>query len=296
MANKKLIEIVYLSSPTKEELITDSSFDLFNENFRYILRKSDTHKTWKHLAGTAEQRLQVLLSAIHNPESKFIWCARGGYGASDLLDTIPWPDLENLPRKTLIGFSDVSALHSAFFTKLNWPCLHAPMPDSALWLKNPQLDLTYVEKYLSEKIVQVEIPLVSLSREQISGWMFGGCLSVLTNLLGTPYFPSSLNGSIVFFEDIDEPYGRIFRNLNQWIQSGSLQGIKAIVLGNFLLDGESQLSSEFVEEVKRRTQIPVFASKDFGHCSPNLPIKIGSSALISGQSLTWKKEILDELS
>lgn len=84
---------------------------------------------------------------------------------------------------------------------------------------------------------------------EIEGTLFGGCFSVLTNLLATPYLPRSLAGYILFFEDINESVWKLLRYLNQWRFSGMLDGVQAIVLGRFeQLDGDqsAQTALSFV--------------------------------------------------
>ncbi|MBF0442823.1 MAG: hypothetical protein HQK54_13035, partial [Oligoflexales bacterium] len=89
--------------------------------------------------------------------------------------------------------------------------------------------------------------------------------------------------------DIGENPARLLRYLNQWIQSGALEGVKAIILGKFTdckfeeVDFEATIWMEF----KNRLEIPIFESPDFGHISPNMPIMIGATAEISENKLLW---------
>ncbi len=135
----------------------------------------------------------------------------------------------------------------------------------------------------------------------LSGTLFGGCFSVLTNLLGTPYFPKSLAGHILFLEDTGETLGRLLRFLNQWLQSGALSGVKAIILGNFrdLANNDPQAIAQFNSAFAERCQLPVFISNQFGHTSPNTPIAVGGSALIKVAStitLKWELPLASEAS
>jgi muramoyltetrapeptide carboxypeptidase len=128
---------------------------------------------------------------------------------------------------------------------------------------------------------------------KILGTLFGGCYSVLTNLIGTPYLPKSLRGHILFFEDLDEHPARLMRHWNQWLQSGLLEGVQAVVIGNLLKLGQNiPDNAEYVfEEWARRCPAPLFKSNAFGHLSPNFPLGIGAAAEISSErnwSLKWK--------
>ena len=225
-----------------------------------------------------------------------VLCARGGYGASDLLALIPWEELSKFSPKLLIGFSDISAIHSALYTKLNWPSLHGPMPATVLWPDKdhtPDVEalFTIINGWLMGKTVG-SIPLIPISPKPptlIKGALFGGCFTVLTNLIGTPYFPDSLANHIVFIEDTDEHPARLMRAFNQWLQSGALNNVAALVVGHLRNMGQNIPDcAEFVlKQFALRSTIPVFHSPQFGHTKPNFPIMLGSSGVISGDTLSW---------
>jgi muramoyltetrapeptide carboxypeptidase len=204
--------------------------------------------------------------------------------------------LKKLSPKLIIGFSDISALHSAFLAQLAWPGLHAPMPATSYWSENQDIDLTA----LMETFINPQNPIILNIYETIShpslsspihGWLFGGCLSVLTNLIGTPYFPENLNRAILFWEDIDESPARILRQVNHWIQSKVLLGVQAIILGRFTLSqSRPDLDTRKLgTEIFLRTSIPVFLTQEFGHCSPNIPLLLGGQAQINRSSLSWTR-------
>jgi muramoyltetrapeptide carboxypeptidase len=131
----------------------------------------------------------------------------------------------------------------------------------------------------------------------LEGWLFGGCFSVLTNLIGTPYFPKSLNKAIVFIEDIGETDLKLGRYLNQWIQSGSLSGVSAIILGTFKgLHTEpaeaAKTQSEIWSSLSKRlqeTRIPVFGTHHFGHQTSNFPLMLGANGSIANSRLNWEQ-------
>jgi muramoyltetrapeptide carboxypeptidase len=124
----------------------------------------------------------------------------------------------------------------------------------------------------------------------ISGPLFGGCFSVLTGLIGTPYFPRSLDGHVVFIEDVDEHPGRLVRALNQWLQSGALRGVRALVVGHLRKLGDRiPDDAPFVLDMfATRAGVPVFHTPLVGHTSPNFPMFLGAQATIAGASLRWQ--------
>jgi muramoyltetrapeptide carboxypeptidase len=176
------------------------------------------------------------------------------------------------------------------------PSIHGPMPASSLW-----------GQLTSENSAQDVMQLISLmkgtqtgghfdlddsrvrSRDAISGKIFGGCLSVLTSLIGTPYLPKNLSGHILLFEDVGENPGRVLRMLNQWKHAGYFAGVKALVFGAFTDLGSSLPNNAHVlfDEIAKRFDLPVFAQAQFGHVAPNYPFIIGSDASIVKDKLVW---------
>jgi len=250
--------------------------------------------SWPFVAASAALRAEALAAALAESGTSAVLCARGGYGASDLLDLLPWERLRGLSPKLLIGYSDVSALHSALFARLGWPCLHAPMPATSYWGEaGEQRDIDALVQILSGGDLAGTIRLKGSFPQAdvpIEGWLFGGCFSVLTNMLGTGYFPQSLSGAILFFEDLGENPPRLMRFLNQWRQSGALSGVKAIVVGCLVKCGgpDDETQSLVAKQMAERTNLPVFTSSDFGHLSPNFPLGIGASARIEQGGLSWR--------
>jgi muramoyltetrapeptide carboxypeptidase len=296
------IRVIRPSSREQENLLP-SRLSHLRERFSNVLYDDlEPDPNWAYSAALPLDRAQALTNGLFEKKSDFILCARGGYGASDLLPFIDWKSIRDLEPKFIIGFSDVSALHSAFYTQCKWPGLHAPMPATSLWEKNSALDTDELYAILSaiksQQSYTGKMPVTSVLKTQsseINGTLFGGCFSVLTNLIGTPYFPKSLENHIVFIEDIDEHPGRLMRALNQWIQSGALNGVRGMIIGYLKsLGAKIPDNAPFVlqEIAKRISPTPLFHTPLFGHTSPNFPLIVGSHAKITpenGELLwTWK--------
>ncbi|MES2745993.1 MAG: LD-carboxypeptidase [Bdellovibrionota bacterium] len=285
------IRIISPSGRFDPNLLSTRLTELEKE-FHVSYHKLDVDPSWPFTAGSFSARLSQLSEALLAPDVDIILSARGGYGASDLLPHLPWNELKHTRPKVLIGFSDISALHSALYTKLDWPCLHGPMPGTELWQKNDPRDVECLIELMKGSTNSVEIPVEALNQPlplPIEGWSYGGCLAVLTNLIGTAYFPKTLWGSILFWEDIGEHPARIIRFINQWSQSQALLGVKAIVLGRFAGCEVKDMMDEdgLRAEISRRLSIPVFATNHFGHCAPNWPLPIGLPIQIKDGSLRW---------
>jgi muramoyltetrapeptide carboxypeptidase len=287
----RTIRIIKASSLDREGLLDSRIKELEAAGFKILFDDIVANPDWLWTAGSIADRSKALNQALLEAESDAILWARGGYGASDLLDLVPWDQVAKAKAKPIIGFSDVCAAQSALFTKTNRPSIHGPMPATVTWKKSGTSDSDQLLELLRGKKTtgQINAKPLRTSPSEVSGRLFGGCLSVLTSLIGTAYLPKSLSGFILYFEDIGENPGRVMRMLNQWHQAGLLNQVQGLVIGAFTELGSGLQDSAPVmsEEIYRRYRLPTFTSPDFGHISPNMPLVLGASAVISQNKLTW---------
>lgn len=291
------LRIIRPSSREATDLLAAKVATLRQQGFGVLYTDLPRDPEWAYTAATAAERCLALTQALVEPESQIILCARGGYGASDLLPLLPWDKLASLTPKLVVGFSDISALHSAFYTRLGWPGLHGPMPATALWGTDTLTSDTAAllgnlrqwadQQSLAGTLAVSEV--TGAAAGPLHGRLFGGCFSVLTNLIGTPFFPKSLAGHILFIEDTDEHPGRLTRALNQWLQAGLCDGVQALVIGHLRNLGPNiPDSAHFVlAQFAQRSGLPVFHSPLFGHTSPNYPLALGAQASIHAGQLSW---------
>ena len=227
-------------------------------------------------ATRAEQFYQAACS-----ESELIWCANGGYGAArllPLLDRLPMP-----PMKTLIGYSDVTALLSFVRTRWKWRTIHAPMVASKV--------LADTLEYLKEPR-SIHCPLQWITPPlEVTATIVGGNLAVWTSMIGTP-FAEPAAAKMLFLEDVDEPPYRIDRLVTQLQQSGGLEDVAAIVLGAFS-DCEDRVKrvraasgeqvplrrtwniDEALLEIFGRLDVPVAKGLPVGHGGYAMPLPLG---------------------
>ena len=291
--DNNLIHILEPSGPPESDVLDRNLRAIRQQGFEvdYTPCSADA-KTRLEIQGI-EIRLGALQSALDS-NSRYLLSARGGYGASELLSRLDWDALTKEVPRVLIGFSDISALQSALYARLKWPSLHAPMPGSSLWQGGEDvralLDLLRSDRPWTGSI---DVAPVSRTPElKCQGRLFGGCLSVLSNLVGTPNLPSDLSGHILFFEDTGESAPRLLRYWRQWLDSGLLKGVSAVVFGRFTEMGSmTEADSWAVTELAARTPCPVFSSRDFGHVTPNLPLAIGAQAEIRHDQLLWNLDL-----
>ena len=300
------IRIIRPSSREQENLLPARIEWLTRQGFRVLHEELPADPDWAYAASSAKHRAEALTTALGENETSAILCARGGYGASDILPLIDWSSLrkrlEGRPSKLLVGFSDVSALHAAILSELGWSGLHAPMPATSLWYKDGLTsDVDALISILRGTLLGGKIPVRGVGRQNLSaasglsGELWGGCLSVLTNLIGTPWIkPAAMAGRIFYFEDVGEHPARIMRFLNQWQQSGHLDGVKALVIGSLTgLAPAVPDNADFVStQIAKRFGIPTFKTEAFGHVCPNMPMGFGTPCTIralphGGAELSW---------
>ena len=291
--DNNLIHVLEPSGPPESDVLDRNLRAIRQQGFEvdYTPCSADA-KTRLEIQGI-EIRLGALQSALDS-NSRYLLSARGGYGASELLSRLDWDALTKEVPRVLIGFSDVSALQSALYARLKWPSLHAPMPGSSLWQGGEDvralLDLLRSDRPWTGSIDLA--PVSNTPELKCQGRLFGGCLSVLSNLVGTPNLPSDLSGHILFFEDTGESAPRLLRYWRQWLDSGLLKGVSAVVFGRFTEMGSmTEADSWAVTELAARTPCPVFSSRDFGHVTPNLPLAIGAQAEIRHDQLLWNLDL-----
>jgi muramoyltetrapeptide carboxypeptidase len=237
-----------------------------------------------YLAGTDDRRARELLAALHEPEVHAIVAARGGYGATRLLDRIGEGEVARHP-KLLVGFSDVTALH-ALWARAGLCSIHGPMVAAI-----GRADDAQVARWC--RAVEGELPapftgLRALAPGRAHGPLLGGNLAVLTALIGTPYAPP-LAGCVLFLEDVGERPYRVDRMLTTWSHAGWLSLPRAIVLGAFTdaATGPDGVAVEHVlEERLGALGIPVLAGLPAGHVDDNVELPFGATAVVDAASGT----------
>jgi muramoyltetrapeptide carboxypeptidase len=186
-----------------------------------------------YYAGTLEQRLGDLHAAFADSAIDGIVCTRGGWGSAELL---PYLDaaLVRANPKVFVGYSDHSSLHSWFQNEANLVTFYAPMV-AADFARDGGVDLvSWNHAFQGDDAWSLGSGdgLRVLRAGVAEGKLVGGCISILTQALGTSYAPVFGDGAILFLEDIGTKPYQWDRMLLHLRYSGRLQGAKGIVFGN----------------------------------------------------------------
>lgn len=243
-----------------------------------------------YFAGDDDRRLQEITTTLTDPTVDAIVCARGGYGATRLLPDLD-VELVSSVNKTLVGFSDVTALHS-LWARAGVRSIHAPMV-AAIGNASCEVQDKWIATLenpgdFSGNIYDLT-PISNPKEALTTGRFFGGNLAVLGALNGTPFIPPLDDGGILFLEDVGERPYRIDRMLTTLGQAGWFKNLDGIVLGSFT-EGDPGPDGVSVEDVFRDhfgdLEIPVLLGLSAGHISDNEPLRFGTEARIEGSILT----------
>lgn len=222
-------------------------------------------------AGSDAERLSDLNEAIHNPDCRAILCARGGYGSARIIDGMDLNALKNDP-KWIIGYSDITALHSHVYTQIDLESIHGTMPVN--FAGNSFQSIDTLNAILLGKEVRYEFPGHTLNRSGIAeGELIGGNLSVLYSLLGSP---SSLEteGKILFLEDLDEYLYHVDRMMLALDRSGKLKSLAGLIIGGMTDMNDNTVpfgktAEEIIMERVSAYHFPVAFGFPAGHFSDN---------------------------
>lgn len=262
-----------------------------------------TKSRYGHLAGTDEQRAEELMSMFKNPEIKAIIALRGGAGAARLLDKLDYSIIAKNP-KIFIGYSDITALHLAIFKQTGLVTFHGPVAVST-W---NNFSVSYLRDLLFEKkevlyenpsgkgdmLTQTKNRIRTINPGTAKGRLLGGNLSVLTGIMGTPYFPKDWTGKILYLEDVGEKVYAVDRMMSQLKLGGVFEQISGFIFGKCsdCDPGGSGYGSLTLEEVIdhyiKPLEIPAYSGAMIGHIDDNAMVPNGIMAEMHADKGTFK--------
>jgi len=253
-----------------------------------VVVPDQTLHAWRYFAGTDEERLAGFHAVVDDPSIDLVIAARGGYGMSRILHGIDWNRVA-ASGKAFVGFSDFTAFNMAAYACANLVTFHGPMlavdfgndePDSFaqqhFWMTVGR-DSHRIEEFPSAH---------GYEARRVDGILWGGNLSLLAHLCGTPYFPV-IDGGILYVEEIaEEPYA-VERLFMQLYHAGALQRQRALVLGDFTdckPDNPIRYPysmDEVLETLRDLLPYPVVTGLPFGHIARKVTLPFGAPGTLS---------------
>ena len=243
-----------------------------------------------YLAGTDRQRVSDLHELFLDKKVKVIFAARGGYGTQRILPLLNYSLIKKKP-KLVVGYSDITALQLALFTKAGLTSVTGPVVADMPGTFRKQSEELFWRTLTSTKPLP---PLQSNPEFKIptgqrfsTGKLMGGNLSLITALIGTPFFPRR-NDMILLLEDIDERPYRLDRYLQQVKLNGVIARSKGVVLGDFTdctpAKGKPSLSIASVfQETFQDYSYPIVSGFRYGHVKNSLTLPIGVTVTLDSK-------------
>jgi muramoyltetrapeptide carboxypeptidase len=241
-----------------------------------------------HFAGPAVERAAAIEEMFLDDEVRAVMCTKGGYGTERLLDHLDFDAIGRRP-KCVVGSSDVTALLLALATQAGLLTFYGPM----LLTFNRGRDeptLEHLYRALTQTSpwsydLESETSLRVLRSGEGRGPLMGGNLTLVTDLIGTDYEPPT-EGSILFFEDIDEELYRLDRMLLHLKRAGKLRNLKGILVGEMtdIRERKVRLGRDLdglVLDLCEGTDFPIVAGFPCGHGRRLLTVPIGCPARLS---------------
>jgi muramoyltetrapeptide carboxypeptidase len=236
-----------------------------------------------YLAGSDEHRAADLNRFARDPDIDAVWCIRGGYGAMRLLHDLDYDAWRHRPR-TLIGYSDITALHAAIGQRTELVTVHGPTARGELCdlsLDSFRSALALADSQASQPYLMSANAAIPLVPGRTAGRLVGGNLALVAALVGTP-FAWNLDGAILILEDVGESVYRLDRMLEQLWLSGGLRHVAGLVFGQFTEIPDDAANADrplerLLRETAERCGVPALMNFPVGHVDRQFTIPLGAT-------------------
>lgn len=234
---------------------------------------------YHYFSGTDQQRLHDLQQMIDDDSINAIMCARGGYGVGRIIDDVNFKKFKKKP-KWIVGFSDITVLHSHLYKRYKIASLHAPM---AAAFNDGEFDNEYVQSLQlalqGTKNKYSTTSHVYNTMGKATAKLVGGNLSLLCHLIGTPS-ETPTDGKILFIEEVGEYLYNTDRMLYQLKRSGKFDKLAGLIVGGFSDSKDTTIPFgkdvyEIIYDVVKDFNYPICFQFPVGHDKENYALKIG---------------------
>ena len=253
---------------------------VINEDWGFTTKVGITiGQQYHYFSGTDEERIEDLQHMLDDENVKAILCARGGYGLTRIIDKIDFTNFKKNP-KWIIGFSDVTILHSHIYRNYQISTLHAPMANA---FNEDGFKNEFVQSLrhaLEGKKIKYQCKPHEFNKKgEGIGELVGGNLSLLAHLVGTDS-DIKAKGRILFIEDVGEYLYNVDRMMYQLKRSGKLDKLAGLIVGGFtdMKDTErpfGQTVHEIIRDAVSEYDYPVCFNFPVSHEKENYALKIG---------------------
>ncbi len=256
-------------------------------------------------SSSIKSRVEDIHEAFSNKNINAVITVIGGFNSNQLLKYIDWDLIKNNP-KIFLGYSDITALNNAIFTKTGLVTYSGPHYSTFGQKLGFNYSLEYFKKCLmtdepfqifpsknwsgndnwwvnqNKRNFIVNQGYLVVNEGEAKGTILGANICTLNLLQGTEYFPD-LTNSVLFIEDDYESQSHTFdRDLQSLIHQSTFNKVKGIVIGRFQNESKitNRLLIKIIKTKKELDKIPVVVNVDFGHTDPKITFPIGGEVKI----------------
>lgn len=243
-----------------------------------------------YLAGLDRDRAADINQLFADPEVAALLPIRGDWGSARVLPYLDYELIRKNP-KVIVGFSDLTALLLGITAQTGLVTFHGPngltawRPDQTVPFQQVLFEgqtLTFENRPVAEdrdRLMQVKFRVNTITPGQATGRLYGGNLSVLSGIVGSPYLPN-LAGTILFVEEVGEPIYRLDRMLTQLKLAGILEQLAGFIFGQCSNCGPSSGYGALTLEAVLQDHIaplgiPAWSNAAIGHIEPILTVPLG---------------------
>lgn len=242
-----------------------------------VILGETVNSSWHQFAGTDELRTSDMQRFLDDPSVKAIFAARGGYGTIRIIDSLDFTKFSDNP-KWIIGFSDITVLHSHIYACFQIQTIHGQMP--LTFQDGSKISLDTLRKALfNEKVDYAFESLVENRSGKGSGILIGGNLTLLIMMSGSVSEPD-YEGKILFLEDVGEYFYSLDRMMWNLKRAGKLAGLRGLIIGGFteLKDNDipfGQTAEQIIMNHVHAYDYPVCFNFPAGHIEDNRALIFG---------------------
>lgn len=232
-----------------------------------------------YFSGTDEERLADLQLMLDDDEVNAVLCGRGGYGTGRIIEQIRFKQFRKKP-KWIIGYSDITVLHSHIYSNYYISTLHSPMAAAFNDGGNKNEYVLSLKNALEGKKISYSAEGNEFNRKgDEEGELVGGNLAILAHLVGTSS-DIKTKERILFIEDVGEHQYNIDRMMRQLKRAGKLEKLNGLIFGLFTdtIDTERPFGipvQEMLWDIIKEYDYPVCFDFPVSHSDKNYALKTG---------------------
>ena len=261
--------------------------------YRTIIADS-CREEYGYLSGTDESRAKGLNQMFRDDRVDAVVCMRGGYGVARMLDLVDF-DVMRANPKLVLGYSDITALHTAIHQKVGMVTIHGPMPCSA-WMEFNDFTRESMLRALTSteplgRVVNPEgMEPQCIVPGKCTGQLVGGNLTLIASACGTP-FALDATDKVLLLEDVGEYIYRLDSMLTQLRQAGMFEQCAGVVLGGFTnCTEEYERYALHLDDIIRDIIVPagkpVLANLSIGHMDTKITVPLGVQVAVDAEAGT----------